>query len=75
MPVTFTVSPVGDIRFTVGAVIIRHQSYPGPYTVTPADTAQTLPTRDLVMTQNLTVEPIPSNYGRITYNGYELTVS
>lgn len=49
--------------------------YPGPYEVVPSDVVQTLQTRGLAMAQNVTVQPIPSNYGRITYNGSILTVS
>lgn len=51
------------------------QTYDGPYTVTPSDDAQTLATEGYLMTGNVVVEPIPSNYGRITWNGAVLTVS
>lgn len=34
--------------------------YEGPYTVTPSDQAQTLETADLKMTQDVTVEAVPS---------------
>lgn len=50
-------------------------AYPGPYSVTPSQEAQVLNTKDLKMTQNVVVEPIPSNYGLITWNGSTLTVS
>lgn len=49
--------------------------YAGPYTVTPSDDAQTLATEGYLMTGNVVVNPIPSNYGRITWNGSFLTVS
>lgn len=49
--------------------------YDGPYTVTPSAEAQTLDTSGMVMTGNLTVNPIPSNYGLITWDGSTLTVS
>ena len=51
------------------------ERYEGPYEVTPTATAQTLPTDGLVMTADVVVQPIPSNYGLITWNGVALTVS
>ena len=49
--------------------------YEGPYSVTPTGTAQVLPTDGLLMADDVTVAPIPSNYGRISYQGNVLTVS
>lgn len=49
--------------------------YDGPYEVTPSAEAQTLDTGGLVMTGNVTINPIPSNYGLITWDGATLTVS
>ena len=49
--------------------------YTGPYTVTPTQSTQVFATEDLRMTQDLTINPIPSNYGLITWDGSVLTVS
>ena len=49
--------------------------YLGPYTVTPTQSTQVLYTDEHSMTDNVTVNPIPSNYGLITWNGSVLTVS
>ena len=49
--------------------------YEGEYTITPSAEAQTLSTMGLAMRQDLTINPIPSNYGLITWNGSTLTVS
>ena len=50
--------------------------YSGEYTVTPlADVAVVLPTEGLMMSGNVTINPVPSNYGLITWNGATLTVS
>lgn len=49
--------------------------YEGPYEVTPTTTAQTLATRGLLSTADIVVNPIPSNYGLIQWNGAVLTVS
>ncbi len=52
-----------------------HDYYEGETTFTPSDTVQVIPTRDLVLGDDITIEPIPSNYGRIEWNGAYLTVS
>lgn len=49
--------------------------YDGPYTVTPSQQTQTLYTTEKTLTQNVVVNPIPSNYGKITWDGRTLTVS
>lgn len=50
-------------------------AYPGPYEITPSSEAQVLQTAHRTMTGDLTIEPIPSNYGLITWDGAVLTVS
>ena len=49
--------------------------YSGPYEVTPSDTEQVLDTDSFYMNGNITINPIPNNYGLITWNGSTLTVS
>lgn len=49
--------------------------YAGPYSVTPTQFEQTLQTRGKTCVQDIVVQPIPRNYGLITYNGFEITVS
>ena len=51
------------------------QPYQGPYEATPAREAQTFPTTGKLMTADFVVNPIPSNWGQITWNGATLTVS
>lgn len=48
--------------------------YEGEYQVTPSDFLQTLDTSGKRLVQNVIVEPIPSNYGRISYSGSVITV-
>ena len=50
-------------------------AYAGPYEVTPSAETQTLETDSFYMNGNITINPIPSNYGLITWNGSTLTVS
>lgn len=49
--------------------------YTGRYEVTPSSETQVLPTANRIAHQNIVVNPIPSNYGLITWNGSTLTVS
>lgn len=50
------------------------QWYEGSYTFTPSQEAQTIPIKQLTAKENITVEPIPSNYGKVTQIGNELTI-
>ena len=49
--------------------------YTGEYRVTPTRETQTLATGGKTMARNIVVEPIPQNYGLITWDGSSLTVS
>lgn len=62
-----------EVRFR--ALQSIYERYEGEYTVTPQKTSQTLYTEGLIMSGNIVVNPIPNNYGLVTYNGFELTVS
>lgn len=73
--VALSVGSVGGVSLRVGAPIYANEAYGGEYSVTPSTTAQVLPTRNQTMKHDLTIEPIPSNYGLITYNGSTITVS
>ena len=49
--------------------------YTGDYDFIPSQELQTIPIAGLKATQNITIEPIPQNYGLITWNGSTITVS
>ena len=51
------------------------EAYTGPTTVTPGPEAQTLNTAELMVAENIIIEPIPNNYGLITWDGHTITVS
>lgn len=57
------------------AVIAGGVPYGGPYEVTPSADTQVLATASCALDGDITVYPIPSNYGLITWNGSVLTVS
>ena len=49
--------------------------YDGEYSFTPTQSTQTIGIKGKVAKNNITINPIPSNYGLITWNGAVLTVS
>lgn len=49
--------------------------YAGEYEVTPSASTQTLLTSEKLMSANVVINPIPSNYGLITYDGSKLTIT
>lgn len=55
--------------------VSRQNYYQGDYVVTPAENQQTLITSNMLMADNLIIEPIPQNYGLITWDGTTLKVS
>ena len=48
--------------------------YQGVYEMYPSLEEQTLHTQEYLLTRDIVVKPVPSNYGRITYNGSYLLV-
>lgn len=65
----------GSVELEVASGISAGGEYFGPYEVTPTENEQVLPTAQLVASRDIVVNPIPSNWGRITWNGSVLTVS
>lgn len=54
---------------------VNVEAYNGSYEVNASSEAQTLSTRNKLLTADMIINPIPSNYGLITWNGSTLTVS
>ena len=48
--------------------------YDGETAVVPTDAMQILRTKNHVVTDNIVIQPIPSNYGRVSYNGATLFI-
>lgn len=51
------------------------EPYDGSYECTPSQVEQVFSTNGKSMTSDFVVKAIPNNYGLITYNGYDITVS
>lgn len=79
--VTLTQSAEGTLQVVQGGetgVITKVKEadpYTGPTVVTPSDQTQTLATTGLLIPTDIVINPIPQNYGLITWNGSTLTVS
>jgi len=63
-----------DANLTETVTKMVAEYYEGPYEFTPGEEEQTIPVEDLVSTQNIKINPIPLNYGRLTYSGGILKV-
>lgn len=55
--------------------VVEPAHYMGPYEVTPTQGEQTIRAEGMMLTRDIVVNPIPSNYGLITWNGAVITVS
>lgn len=74
---TFRVGTAEGLALQISAPVINVEipAYEGAYTVVPGTVAQVLRTGGKAMAEDVTVEPIPQNYGLITWNGSIITVS
>ena len=54
---------------------VERDPYTGNYEVTPSSEEQILSTKNLRMTDDIVINPVPSNYGLVTWNGSVITVS
>ena len=64
-----------DTGIPVVKEYVSVENYEGEYTFRPREEAQTIPVDVYSMKYDITINPLPSNYGKITYNGAILTVS
>lgn len=64
-----------SVSIVGGTSVIAEKPYTGTYHVVPSNEPVTLFTKDRSMLENVIVDPIPKNYGLITYNGFSITVS
>lgn len=67
----------GVILSSVGSAYFmgKDAPYEGPVVFTPSPEQQVIPTAGKAVSENLIINPIPSNYGLVTYNGAFITVS
>ena len=72
--VAHVVSPASTISVSTGT-FTGTISYDGEYEVTPLEETQILHTAQRLLAEDITIHPIPSNYGRIEYDGAKLIIS
>lgn len=76
MTVESNIAPISmGINGALNVQIRPSATYDGDYIITPTQSEQVLQTADLLCTDNITINPIPNNYGLITWNGSVLTVT
>lgn len=74
--VSLSVASVAEIPLVAGdTTAITSNPYEGAYEWTPTTSQQTISIKDKTATNDIIINPIPSNYGLITWNGSTLTVS
>ena len=76
IPVGVAVSDVG-LNASLGAAYQMRDGeiYDGEYEFTPTGNEQVVNTAGKLLIENIRINPIPSQYGLITYNGSTITVS
>lgn len=84
-PVKVTVGDVQQVRvktsdLTAGVyisspIVPLSVPYTGEYEFTPSDTEQIINVSGKTPSQNIKINPIPNNYGLITWNGAYLFIS
>ena len=71
-----TLSGAGTISGTMGIPTqVEVDKYEGAYEWTPTGETQVIPIRAKKATADIVINPIPHNYGLITWNGSTITVS
>ena len=75
--VSLTVSESGTLPLGIGGSMyaIGTPYYDGSYTITPTSETQVIDIKELRGRDDITINPIPNNYGLITWNGSTLMVS
>lgn len=76
LPVAVAVSAVNiPVQVAAEYQMRDGEIYDGPYEFTPSQETQTVSTAEKLLLENIVINPIPQNYGLITYNGSFITVS
>lgn len=72
----FVCTMTDETAFTVSmGEAFLPEEYHGAVDITPTASVQVLETQGKLLADNIIIEPIPNNYGLITWNGSYLTVS
>lgn len=64
-----------DVDIGMRMTVVDAENYDGEYVFTPTTSSQTVHIAKKRAMENIIINPIPQNYGLITWNGTTLTVS
>lgn len=64
-----------SVEMDMGAEIVMSPKYRGLYEFTPTNEQQIVKIEGKMAEENIVINPIPNNYGLITWNGSTLMVS
>lgn len=71
-----SISPQATMSATMSIPeVVQTDPFLGEYIYDPSNEVQTIEINGLRATDNITINPVPSNYGLITWDGATLTVS
>lgn len=64
------------VALNIGAAykVSEGDLYHGEYEFTPNNETQTVHTQDKLLLQNITINPVPSNYGKISWDGSNIMI-
>lgn len=69
----------GAVEWSTSEYVPMHiadlPDYGGPTDIVPTGSAQVLATAGTAVTADIIIEPIPNNYGLVTWDGVAITVS
>lgn len=66
---------VHTAKIDTAIVTFNNSPYRGSYVVTPSDETQTLRTANCELIADIVINPIPSNYGKISWDGSTLRIT
>ena len=73
--ITGMIEAVAEAVTPVRTYVEPVEYYEGEYEFTPSAPPQIIPVKDKMARHDITINPIPSNYGLITWDGSTITVS
>ena len=74
-PIGVAADELRPARADMAVINYNEDPYTGEYVFTPTQEIQRVRTKQKTMTEDIIINPIPQNYGLITWNGSVLTVS
>ena len=76
VPVSVSANEIGvSMSLGVAFAMYEGETYQGEYEFTPTTETQTVQTANKMLLENITINPIPSDWGHISWNGSVLTIT